>query len=130
MKILHLTLKKKWFDMILSGEKKEEYRELKNHYFSRLLYKIVVPFGGYWNAKNDIEKGDYECKGWQEFTCGAPVYETFQKIVFRNGYANDAPQIIIECEGVSIGEGKKEWGFENTCFVISLGKIIETKNIK
>ena len=27
-KILHLTLKKKWFDMIASGEKKEEYREM------------------------------------------------------------------------------------------------------
>ena len=28
MKILHLTLNKKWFDMILLGEKKEEYREI------------------------------------------------------------------------------------------------------
>ena len=27
MKILHLTLKKKWFDLIQSGEKTEEYRE-------------------------------------------------------------------------------------------------------
>lgn len=27
MKILHLTLKKKWFDMIESGVKREEYRE-------------------------------------------------------------------------------------------------------
>lgn len=27
MKTLKLTLKKKWFDMIASGEKKEEYRE-------------------------------------------------------------------------------------------------------
>jgi len=26
---LHLTLKKNWFDLILSGEKKEEYREIK-----------------------------------------------------------------------------------------------------
>jgi hypothetical protein len=26
MRILHLTLKKKWFDMIASGEKREEYR--------------------------------------------------------------------------------------------------------
>lgn len=29
MKTLHLVLKKRWFDMILSGEKKEEYREIK-----------------------------------------------------------------------------------------------------
>jgi len=30
MKILEMTLKKKWFDMISSGEKKEEYREIKD----------------------------------------------------------------------------------------------------
>jgi hypothetical protein len=36
MKILHLTLKKKWFDMIASGEKKEEYREIKQYWEDRL----------------------------------------------------------------------------------------------
>lgn len=30
-----LPIKKKWFDMILSGEKKEEYREIKPYYESR-----------------------------------------------------------------------------------------------
>lgn len=35
-KILHLTLKKKWFDMIKSGEKKEEYREIKPYWINRL----------------------------------------------------------------------------------------------
>jgi len=38
MKILHLTLKKKWYDMILSGEKKEEYREAKPYWLTRLLH--------------------------------------------------------------------------------------------
>jgi hypothetical protein len=33
---LHLTLKKKWFDMIASGEKKEEYREIKPYWTKRL----------------------------------------------------------------------------------------------
>lgn len=37
MKILNLTLKKKWFDMILSGEKTEEYREIKSYWISRLM---------------------------------------------------------------------------------------------
>jgi hypothetical protein len=36
MKILHLTLKKKWFDMIASGEKKEEYRVMKTYWCTRL----------------------------------------------------------------------------------------------
>jgi hypothetical protein len=37
MKILHLTLNKKWFDMILSGDKKEEYREIKPYWRKRLM---------------------------------------------------------------------------------------------
>jgi hypothetical protein len=36
MKVLHLTLKKKWFDMISSGAKKEEYREVKPYWNLRL----------------------------------------------------------------------------------------------
>jgi len=35
MKTLHLTLKRKWFDMIKSGEKKEEYREIKPFWTKR-----------------------------------------------------------------------------------------------
>ncbi|MGB0991718.1 MAG: ASCH domain-containing protein [Akkermansiaceae bacterium] len=34
--LLHMTLKRQWFDMILSGEKKEEYRELKEYWITRL----------------------------------------------------------------------------------------------
>ena len=33
--MLILPIKKKWYDMILSGEKKEEYREIKPYYTSR-----------------------------------------------------------------------------------------------
>ena len=38
--MLTLPIKKKWFDMILSGEKKEEYREKKPYYTSR-FYNLV-----------------------------------------------------------------------------------------
>ena len=33
--MLVLPIKKKWFDMIVSGEKKEEYREFKEYYHIR-----------------------------------------------------------------------------------------------
>ena len=35
--MLTLPIKRMWFDMIASGEKKEEYREIKEYYDSRLL---------------------------------------------------------------------------------------------
>lgn len=38
MSTLKLTLKKKWFDMIASGEKKEEYREIKPYWIKRFIW--------------------------------------------------------------------------------------------
>ena len=37
-KILHLTIKGKWFDKIARGEKVREYREVKPHWRGRLLH--------------------------------------------------------------------------------------------
>jgi len=37
MRVLHLTLKRKWFDMIASGQKREEYREMKPYWHKRLM---------------------------------------------------------------------------------------------
>lgn len=36
-KVLHLTLEKKWFDMIRSGEKHQEYREIKPCWTKRIF---------------------------------------------------------------------------------------------
>ena len=40
-----LPIKKKWFDMIRSGEKREEYREIKPYYTSRFspFLKTIAP---------------------------------------------------------------------------------------
>lgn len=40
VKILHLTLKKKWFDLIKAGEKTKEYREVKPYWTTRLENKV------------------------------------------------------------------------------------------
>ena len=37
MKILDLPLKKKWYEMIESGEKREDYREYKDYWYKRLI---------------------------------------------------------------------------------------------
>lgn len=58
--MLTLPIKKKWFDMILSGEKKEEYREIKPYWTKRFeKYDITSPFqvlfrNGYGNNKPTI----------------------------------------------------------------------------
>ena len=62
MRILHLTLKKKWFDMIRDGVKKEEYREMKPYWHKRLAkqYDAITFRNGY--AK-DAPRFTIELKG-------------------------------------------------------------------
>lgn len=63
MKILHLTVKKKWFDLIASGKKRMEYREDKPYWQKRLLdgenpkvFDIVRFKNGYGNVPTmDVE---------------------------------------------------------------------------
>ena len=43
LKILHMTLKKKWFDLIASGQKTVEYREDKPYWRKRLIGSDGMP---------------------------------------------------------------------------------------
>lgn len=89
--------------MIESGEKKEEYREIKPYWLNRFKYNSE-PHG----------HGDY--------------YISYQPdtIVFRNGYSKNSPTMTVECKGISIGSAKPEWSdnWHGEVFVISLGEII------
>ena len=126
MRILHLTLKKKWFDMIASGGKIEEYRDIKPYWCSRLLFRIPVPWGGYLSPFSDILKEDYDFKSWKNFTGGAPVFEKFIGVLFVNGYKSDSRKIYFKLESIHIGEGKYEWGAEpgKKYFVIKFSKLL------
>ena len=97
MKILHLPIKKKWFDMIRSGEKKEEYREIKDYWENRFF------------VNND------------------PVFKQFDIVRFKNGYQKNAPVMDVEFNGFEIREGNPEWGAVKgeEYFVIKLGEILE-----
>lgn len=108
MKTLHLTLKKKWFDMIASGEKKEEYRELKLYWERRFIDPLLA----------------YDAS-LMEFINGKGLVE-FETVTFRNGYSKDAPTMTVECKGISIGNAKPEWSdnWPGKVFIIKLGDII------
>lgn len=89
--MLVLPIKKKWFDMIKSGEKKEEYREIKSYYTTRFYGRAY---------ERNLKKGfikEYERK--------------YITIILRNGYSNNSPS--IKCNIVlTKGYGKEEWGAE------------------
>lgn len=95
--MLTLPIKRMWFDMIASGEKKEEYREIKEYYDSRLL-----------NAFGAI------CVGDEVLHNVLPEMDQIEwpvPIVFRNGYSAASRQIKAMCT-LSIGTGKLAWGAE------------------
>lgn len=109
-KVLHLTLKKKWFDMILSGEKKEEYRDISKYWLRRLK----------WNAKTSITQGRFR---------------DFEMVRFARGghFHSSIPQITVKCLGITADfGGREEWGAEpgKMYFIITLGKILSIDNLK
>lgn len=101
MKILHLVLKGKWYDMILSDIKKEEYREIKPFWIKRLcedwlltdvarLVSVMVVM----NAEKEVN--------------GAYSFKSYSHVCFHRGYTSES--MIIEIKDISIGIGNKDLG--------------------
>ena len=85
--------------MISEGVKKEEYREIKDYWIKRLKdMSLQEPFH---------------------------AFIPYDKIVFKNGYAKNAPTMVVEFDGIRIGKGNKEWGADDEVrFCIKLGRIL------
>ena len=61
-RVLHLTLKRKWFDMIAHGIKTEEYREIKPYWTKRFKNFLVDQPFDYVIFKNGYAKDCPEIK--------------------------------------------------------------------
>lgn len=103
---LYLVLTKHWFNEILSGRKKQEYRDFTEFYIQRL---------GVVDKENQL--------------VDTRKYKTVR---FQMGYSKNAPQIVVECKGVFIEhdpDAEDELTTDNCNFCIELGEIIEKINI-
>ena len=99
MKILFLPIKKKWYDMIGSGEKLEEYREIKAYWVQRLCWHEF-----HWLSPKSIAELDAHHN--------AVKSNFFDAVMLRNGYGKKAPSMLVECKLIRIGYGKTKWGAE------------------
>ena len=108
--ILDLSLTYHWYDMIASGQKKEEYREIKPFYRSRMLL-----------CKQKTFCIPYHC----DETCAFLQFRKYDYVRFHRGQAG-RETMLVRCDGISIGKGKPEWGAHpaDDVFIIKLGKII------
>lgn len=118
MSTLHLNLKKRWFDMIASGEKREEYREIKGYWADRLTYHEH-------HERITCEKSlEDEIYADQHRRFGTGVFKNIYDVVeFKNGYRKDSPVIQFKIKTITWGCGRPEWGAEpgKKYFVIKLG---------
>lgn len=109
-KVLNLVVANKWYDMIASGEKNEEYRTIKAYYINRLV-----------EAKSEGSDEEYRkvsiCPEFDIFISNAKFKELLEKktarfihfthVRFFKGYSKTRQSIEKEIESITIGEAKK-----------------------
>lgn len=116
-KTLHLVLKRKWWDMIESGEKKEEYRDFTPFYIKRLCDKPCFNKQGEIIERKIIDKWTLDaCEkrgidlktAWMD---GNIVPKDYSSVTFHLGYTNNTMTYGIK--DIIFGEGRTEWGAES-----------------
>lgn len=110
--------------MIASGEKTEEYREIKGFWLNRLL--LIKDEGGWKYRKLHVGKFNAILIDYitikQGIDIGTLKVAPFTHVLFRNGYHKDSPQIEKEIENITIGKPKRgmcpeEW-LDTAFFII------------
>jgi hypothetical protein len=111
MKVLYLTLKANFYDMIEAGIKTEEYREIKKFWVTRLADTFI--------HQHDEDDKRYIFK---------PVEFTHVHFARGGHFGKNIPQMRLELKGIEIREGKPEWGAEphKHYFIIKLGKKLDS----
>ena len=117
--ILNLILKGKWYDMIESGRKIEEYREIKPYWIKRLCD------GSYTYDRCATCNGERCLDCLQAFK--RYKYNHYDAVNFSRGYTKR--KMMFEIKGMTIGKGIPEWGAPKNklVFIIELGRRIENE---
>jgi hypothetical protein len=118
MKNLQLSLKTKWFEMTKAGIKTEDYRELSEYWFKRIVSKDIRHF---WDLKMFIKYANNH---------PYKIYRDFEINTMTLGYpkTGDNERILkLEHRGIEIRTGNPEWGAEpgKLYFVIKHGEFVE-----
>ena len=103
-KVLNLVIAKKWFNMIVSGEKSEEYREIKPYWVARLFQNNsnnvdVQYLASALAGRTDLLKKYIDAE--------KIVLKQYTHVLFINGYRKDSKRIEKEIESITIDKPKK-----------------------
>ena len=122
--VLNLVVSKQWFEKIVSGEKKEEYRAIKSYWINRLIEAKYEGSDEYRRVKTypvfDMLISNSNLKELVEKKTARFV--PFTHVRFFQGYAKNRPWIEKEIESITIGKPPKGlcpvlW-LDQECFII------------
>lgn len=102
MKTLDLVLKHKWYDMIASHIKLEEYRNI-NPYWTRRITQSCLTC----NRKKIVKHCLEECDALHDKI----LFNKFDCVKFHRGYTSTT--ITFRIKEIVIATGNPEWGAEN-----------------
>ena len=110
-----LVLKRRWYDMIESGEKTEEYRAITPYWIKRLFISTIPPYSYFYKHPGEL-------KEW----VNSGAYKPREIATFFMGYSKGRPQFSKEIRSIHVGTGRPEWGAEpgKEYLVITLGERI------
>lgn len=110
---LDLVLKVKWYEMIASGVKREEYREIKPYWERRLL---ALP--------EDMSCVEATPESVKDAICHGASIRRFDFVRFHRAYTSTTMTFAV-C-GIDVSVGNAHWGAADGVeyFVIRLGERI------
>lgn len=118
--------------MIASGEKKEEYREIKFYWMCRL-----IDFG--YDGPEELNELMEDLKSIHDdhrkrhdslpylMDHFAATFKKYTHVEFKNGYGKNVPTILVEVKDISVGLPAFKWfgaQSEDSVFIIHLGNIV------
>lgn len=127
-----MTLKKEWFDMMLSGEKTEEYRDVKDYWIRRLVFICEEMEWGIWEGFcGDLSNPTMRYNSVEDLMDTYEAgFKNFEYVEFVNGYGDHRPRVVARFGGITIGVGSQAWGAPNIpVFIIKIGEIVSKENI-
>lgn len=108
---LKFVLKRRWYDLLESGEKPEEYREITPYWIKRLFYNQV------YKPRHKFKINDGEAAFFAQVPSAlAQAIESRLLVpkagtaVFYLGYAKNRPQFARQILSITVGTGHPEWG--------------------
>ena len=109
--VLKLVLKHKWYDMISQGEKKEEYREIKPYWLTRIGCQAL----GHCTPQTRCQVAEVIDICDDKFT----------QVQFFRGYSSTT--MVYEILSITIGRGNPTQGAPQNkdVYIIKLGKRIK-----